>query len=93
MAFNAANLAYNRTIIESRMWDYDAGSDNLSVVEDGFAGGYFASAAKVFRNAEMVRVTANDGNALYLTGGINPSSGFEQVSLTKLAAGVTSFPS
>lgn len=97
MAFNAANLVYSNWWVHGpdgrdRMWDYNAGSDTIATVESGFAGGYFASAAKTFRKEDPILVTASDGNALYVVDSVNPASGSESVGLKKLAAGVTSFP-
>lgn len=89
MAFNASNLVYSPWwSFQGRMWEYNAGSDDLATVE---AGGYFVAAAKIFREYDVLRVTASDGKALYAVGA-NPTPGIESVSLKKLAAGVTSFP-
>ncbi len=98
MAFNAANLVYTNfwqygPDNQGRMWDYDAGSDNIAAVEDNWAGGYFAGAAKILRRGEPIRVTASDGKAFYVIDVVYPTPGSEQVGLKKLAAGVTSFPS
>ena len=95
MAFNSTNLVYSTYWIPSfhgtsRMWDYNAGSDNISTVD---GANYFADAAKILRAHDLIRVTANDGKAFYSVEDTNPNPASPSASIKKLAAGVTSFPS
>jgi 3-hydroxyisobutyrate dehydrogenase-like beta-hydroxyacid dehydrogenase len=94
MAFNATNLVYSNwwTMDDrnlNRMWDYDAGADNIATVD---GANYFNSAAKIVRQTDCIRVTASDGKAIYAVLAGSLSSGSETVNIRKLAAGVTSFP-
>lgn len=87
MAFNAANLspktAFNN---DAQTWDYST-SDNVSTVE---GSQYFGTAAGSLRINDIVRVTANDGKALYVVSDAYPIG--QTLSITKFAV-VTSFPS
>ncbi len=92
MSFNEANLTPKIYLSggsqqASKVWDYSTG-DNLATVEGST---YFDSAVKNLRQDDIVRVTANDGNALYVVDGMSLSGGGDGA-VVKLAV-VDSFPS
>jgi hypothetical protein len=87
MSFNAANLAASQIMgwPDTRTYDYST-SDTISDVE---TSGYFSAGGPNFRVGDIVRVTANDGKALYLIEAAGPTP---FIGITKFASGVTSFP-
>jgi hypothetical protein len=93
MAFNSTNLVFSMWWTVNginRMWEYDAGADNIATVE---GTDYFANGAKIIRPNDFLRVTANDGNAFYVVSDTTANPASLHASIQKLAAGVTSFPS
>ena len=83
MACNPANLT-PVTNIDGQgwlpvIWDYST-SDNVSVVD---VWGYFGPGYRHLRQGDIVRVTANDGKALYYINGVTVSS--QSVGQTKFA--------
>lgn len=96
MSANAANLVFQNnmgsTPLGTRIYDYTT-SDNLSDVEEfdpdfGAATVYFSAngCSDKLRTYDFIRVTANDGKALYFVG----SAGPDFVQIHKIAT-VTSF--
>ena len=88
MAFNPANLtvqqaSWSHDASTSMVWNYTT-SDNLSDVQ---ATGYFTD-IRYFRNGEWLRVTANDGSAMYTIWAVDSST--PGLGLTRLAL-VSSF--
>lgn len=83
MAYNSANLSISISGMstQTHMLDYTT-TDDLATVE----GSNYFSDAKPFRFYDLIRITANDGKAVYDIVSTDP------VSLRKLAV-ASSFPS
>jgi hypothetical protein len=86
MSFNQANLAFHIQGSGSSptVFNYSTG-DNLSDVENIF----YWSDVRFFRNYDIIRVTANDGKALYYTAGADHTG--PTMNVIKIASDVNSF--
>jgi hypothetical protein len=110
MAFNAANVArawsippggaqsgaYQGDPTVPVIWDYNAGSDTIADVESSSTP-YFPADPLLFRQGDLLRVTASDGKALYRVEGVkNSNSGaagkFAIVKLADVSAFAGDYP-
>lgn len=102
MAFNAANLTQDSTtyvvfnpnnLRGQFVWNYST-ADNLSTVESGNETdtGYFSPDGwKYLRRFDILRVTAGDGNRLYMVDVSSYNAGDPVVGLISLASDVDTF--
>jgi hypothetical protein len=83
MSFNLANLTPVQFVAGNQLlpivWDYST-SDNIADVE---VSTYFDAAAKNLRIGDIIRVTANDGKAIYYVDGTTVVT--PDVGITKMA--------